>query len=468
MTIEKLQDIINQGEGTKVEFKTASSSLNRDAFDSICGFLNRSGGHLILGVKDNGTIKGVQEDKLQQIVDGIVLNANNHQKLNPPYYLSPKVLTIHGKKLIWVYVPESSQVHATAGKIFDRNQDGDFNITTKQDLVAQLYLRKQNSYSENKVFPFVSFSDFKPKLFEKVRSLARSQQPTHPWLEMDDEALLRSAGLFKEDRLTGSKGYTLAAILLFGTEECLQSVLPHYKTDALVRIVNLDRYDDRDDIRSNLIESYERLMAFIAKHLPEKFTIVDGQRINVRDNLFREIIGNLLVHREFTNAFPAKLIIEKEQVLTENWNKPYLTGAIDPTNFSPYPKNPTIAKFFREIGWVDELGSGVRNTYKYANLYNAGTVPSFIEEDVFKVIVPLKEITSEKTREKIREKTREKTREKVIRLIKENKNISTFELAKQIGISQKGIEYHIARLRKQKLLKRIGPDRGGHWQVNDE
>ena len=38
---------------------------------------------------------------------------------------------------------------------------------------------------------------------------------------------------------------------------------------------------------------------------------------------------------------------------------------IDPEDFSPYPKNPKTAKFFKEIGWVDELGSGVRNIYEY-------------------------------------------------------------------------------------------------------
>jgi ATP-dependent DNA helicase RecG len=38
--------------------------------------------------------------------------------------------------------------------------------------------------------------------------------------------------------------------------------MPHYKTDAMLRKENLDRYDDRDDIRTNLIESFDRLMAF--------------------------------------------------------------------------------------------------------------------------------------------------------------------------------------------------------------
>lgn len=86
------------------------------------------------------------------------------------------------------------------------------------------------------------------------------------------------------------------------------------------------------------------------------------QRISIRDKIFREIIINLLIHREYTNRFPAKLIIETDKVHTENGNISHGIGQIDPSNFSPFPKNPNIAKFFKEIGYVDELGSGIRNT----------------------------------------------------------------------------------------------------------
>ncbi|MGP4073253.1 Fic family protein [Piscibacillus sp. B03] len=86
--------------------------------------------------------------------------------------------------------------------------------------------------------------------------------------------------------------------------------------------------------------------------------------------------------------------MEKERVLVENSNKPHGNGTIDPNNFSPFPKNPTIAKFFKEIGRVDELGSGVRNTYKYSKIYSGGE-PVFIESDVFKTIIPLKYISNQ-------------------------------------------------------------------------
>jgi len=134
-------------------------------------------------------------------------------------------------------------------------------------------------------------------------------------------------------------------------------------------------------------------MQFVAKHLNDKFYLEKDQRISLRDKIFREVISNILIHREFSNPYPAKFIIEKDRVYTENSNKPHGNGIIDPENFSPYPKNPTIAKFFKEIGWVEELGSGVRNIYKYNMIYS-GTEPIFIEEDVFKTIIPLYEQTT--------------------------------------------------------------------------
>lgn len=56
----------------------------------------------------------------------------------------------------------------------------------------------------------------------------------------------------------------------------------------------------------------------------------------------------------------------------------------------PNPKNPIIASFFRNIGWSDRLGSGVRNIFKYSKYYS-GEEPEFIEGDVFRLIVPLNE-----------------------------------------------------------------------------
>lgn len=224
---------------------------------------------------------------------------------------------------------------------------------------------------------------------------------------MTDLELLKSAGLYLKDYQSGKEGLTLAAVLLLGKDELIFSVIPHYRTDAILRREDIDRYDDRDDIRTNLIESYERLMMFTAKHLKDKFHLEKDQRVSLRDKIFREVISNILIHREYSNPYPAKLVIEADKVFTENSNKPHGNGIIDPTNFSPYPKNPVIARFFKEIGWVDELGSGVRNIYKYSKFYS-GKEPLFIEEDIFKTIIPLTEQVTEQVNEQVNKQVNEK------------------------------------------------------------
>ena len=59
----------------------------------------------------------------------------------------------------------------------------------------------------------------------------------------------------------------------------------------------------------------------------------------------------------------------------------------------------------------------------------------------------------------------EKTRDTILRTIKENPQITMAELAEKTGISAKAIEKQIARLKKDSLLVRVGPDKGGHWEV---
>ena len=83
------------------------------------------------------------------------------------------------------------------------------------------------------------------------------------------------------------------------------------------------------------------------------------------------------------------IIIERDRIITENWNLPKAPGRIDPNNFSPFPKNPLLAHFFINIGRADVLGSGVRNLYEFTKLYSGGE-PELIDGDVFRTIVPLR------------------------------------------------------------------------------
>ncbi|MBW1799430.1 MAG: transcriptional regulator [Deltaproteobacteria bacterium] len=88
--------------------------------------------------------------------------------------------------------------------------------------------------------------------------------------------------------------------------------------------------------------------------------------------------------------------MEYGQVRTENSNKPHGFGLINPETFSPFPKNPVIARFFREIGRADELGSGVRRLMKYGKAYG-GSDPELVEGDIFRVIVKCPDFETRQT-----------------------------------------------------------------------
>ncbi|MDR2670472.1 MAG: transcriptional regulator [Oscillospiraceae bacterium] len=250
--------------------------------------------------------------------------------------------------------------------------------------------RKKGISTVTKVFPYLKADDFEfERLMPLVRRRAKSRLDNHPWWDMSDEEIIQSAGLYDTDTVTGQSGYNLAAVLLFGKEHIILSCTSAtYVTDCLLRRENVDRYDDRLRVSCNLIDAYSHIMGFVGRHTLDKFFIEEDQSVSIRDKIARELVSNILVHREYTSAFPAKVIIERDRIVTENWCMPRRPGKLDPDTFTPQPKNPLLANFFVNIGFADALGSGVRNLYKYTKIY-AGGEPELIEGDVFKTIVPL-------------------------------------------------------------------------------
>lgn len=312
---------------------------------------------------------------------------------------------------------------------------------------------------------------------------------------MDDLDLLKSAGLYGRDIVTGEEGFNLAAIMLLGKDDVILNVAPTYVTDALVRKVNVDRYDDREIIKTNLIESYSQLLDFGRKNLPDKFFLEDTVNKSLRNTIVREMISNTLMHREFTSRYTAKFVIEKDRIYVENANRATKEGFITVDNLEPNPKNPLIASFFRNIGYADQLGSGVRILFKYCKFYS-GKEPEFVEGDVFRIIVPLdenysydygsnakavsatlevKDATLECDFETKKHKDATlkcdfgtKDESEIIQLIKENPSIPQSELQKKTGISLGTIKRIFPKLQEKGILVRVGGKRFGKWIIKNE
>ena len=66
MTVEEVRQLIAQGEGTRVEFKRAEQDVPASLYETVCAFLNKEGGAILLGVADDGEVLGVPADLMQK------------------------------------------------------------------------------------------------------------------------------------------------------------------------------------------------------------------------------------------------------------------------------------------------------------------------------------------------------------------------------------------------------------------
>jgi ATP-dependent DNA helicase RecG len=384
MDRNRLDKLISQKESITLEFKEAHSALPKNLFETVCAFLNRNGGDIFLGIDNSGFISGIEPDSIEKMAREISSLSNNPEYLNPPFIIFPESYKINNKLILHITVPESSQVHRFKGIVFDRSSEGDFQIKSPHQ-IARLSNKKSSFYAESKIYSYLTLNDFEKATIQRARNIIYSRKPDHPWLDISDEQMLHKAGLFRKDYITGEGGYTLASALLFGKEEVIQNLLPHHKVDALLRWENIDRYDDRLDVRVNLINSFYILMGFIEKYLPDPFYLEKEQRRSLRDTIFREVIVNLLVHQNYVGHAPARIIIYRDRVEMGNPSIPFKKGPLNVNDFIPYQKNPLISKFFLQLGWVEEIGSGLININKYFPLYAPAGSFELIEDEYFQV-----------------------------------------------------------------------------------
>ena len=445
MTTELMRQLLSKDEKITIEYKECQNGIYDNVYETVCSFSNRYGGYIIMVVKDSGIPIGLNRNMIKDMKKNFVNQLNNPDKMSPTLYLSIEEFEYDGMMLLWVYVPPTSTVEKCANRIYDRNEDGDMDITDSPIQLQNMYNRKSNTYVEHKIFPYVSLDDLRLDLMNKVRNLVKSRKPDHNWLQMSDQDILKSAGLWEKDFSSGVQGYNLAGVLLFGKDEVIRSCCPGYVTDAIYRVENLDRYDDRLQVATNLIESYELLMEFVAKHTSDKFFLVDNVNTSIRDLIAREVIGNILVHRDFSSAYPAKLIIERDWLKTENWCVPRRHGNIMSDEFTPYPKNPLIQQFFANIGRTDTIGSGVRNLYKYTPIYSEGGKPELFEDDVFKISIPLNKIAADSAKES---KTLSKREQKIYGMICENIHLSVEQVMAELDISRATVFRDYAKIKR--------------------
>lgn len=125
------------------------------------------------------------------------------------------------------------------------------------------------------------------------------------------------------------------------------------------------------------------------------------------------------------------------------------------------PWNPLIASVFHRRGIIETWGLGTLRMAAWAEEIGVPK-PEIVEIPGALVVRFRRRMPEEATG-----KTTGKTTLAILRLLAADSNLTVPQLAQELQKSELTVHRAIRTLRESGRLRRIGPDKGGHWQVSD-
>ena len=412
----------------------------------ICGFANAEGGTLEIGKDDDGNVIGISnarklmEDLPNKVRDilGILVDVNLQVQSG----------------LEWLSIEVASYP-------FPVNYKGQFHYrsgSTKQELkgaaLNRFLLQKQGKNWDGLPVLNVSIKDLSPAAFSYFKKQATQTQ------RLDKSILKKNRKTLIEKLRLNEKGdLKRAAILLFHPDP------EEFFTGAYIKIGYFRTETDlrfQDEVHGYLFEQVEKTMdLLLSKYLEAQIRYQGIHRIEeypYPESALREAVINAVAHKDYTSGNPIQIKVYNDHISI--WNAGQLQAPLTVKKLlvthPSMPYNPDIANTFFRAGLIEAWGRG---TIKIIEDCKAYGIPAPAFSDAFSGLMV--------TFKKSKKKTSEKTSEKILVLIKENKNITIAELANKIGVTNRSIERNIQKLKKEKILQRIGSARGGYWKVSD-
>jgi len=134
-------------------------------------------------------------------------------------------------------------------------------------------------------------------------------------------------------------------------------------------------------------------------------------------------------------------------------------------------RNPVIASLLNRADYIEQIGTGINRIKNSVKEHGQGSV-EFYHNNFFIVTFTRTKKVTEKVPKRLGIKLGDKlgvklgeNEIKILELMRDNKYITTKELSEHIKISTTAVDNNISKLKKKGLLRRIGPDKGGHWEV---
>ncbi len=424
MDIQKLKQLIYQGEKVDVECKKAESNVPKSVYDSYSAFANTKGGYIILGVDENKKktnpeerfiIQGI-ENPSKQLED--FWNTINSDKVNINILKDEDVflVTEDAITLIVIHVPRANfqmrPIYVGANPFtnsYKRNHEGDYHCTNAE---IRSMFRDQNAEGvDDMVIEHYTMDDVDIDTLRAYRMRFQNENGEHIWNTYDDKHFLEMLGGYRKDREKGIEGLTLAGLMMFGNGLVVRDVFDNIFMDYRDESCKTEdvRWNDRITYdgtwENNVFNFLGKVLPKLTAELPKPFKLKGYVREDDTPlhKAVRESCVNMIIHADymlegtlkviktvdgFEISNPGVLKIPKEQIYKGGNSK---------------ARNPRIQSMLRMVGYGDNIGSGFP-TILNAWEQQGWEMPELIEDTILNQVTLILKVKQEKSAKKSGEK----------------------------------------------------------------
>ena len=435
-------------------------------------FANSGGGHIIVGVDNNGKIVGISDINNQiSRLESIARNCD------PPVPLRISSHTRDGKEILVVEVPDGEDKPYSCSLGFYLRSGASTQKMTRNEIVEFLYSVGQVRWDEKACRDFRYPDDFDEDAFRYFLDNAKITS-----VGMSTEDLLINIGVAEHpgERLI----FNNTGVLFFAKEPI--RFLRHAIVDCML-LAGTEKVDilDRKELKGNLMENVKQAMIFLKMHLPLRYEIEGLKRkefLEIPEEALREAILNAVMHRDY-HFDTAWITVEIYRDRVEISDPGGLPPGMRPEDLGKKSvhRNKMIADLFHRMGEVEKAGSGI-NRIRDLLATSGLSDPGFEFTSFFTIIVDRKpQVTTEladrgvllrRAYEGVNEGVGEGVNEGVkLRLSKElvkiyvRKAITRRDIEQLFNVSTATAERDIAMLKEADIIKFEGAPKTGKYAL---
>jgi len=348
MTPGELRERILRGEDPHTDFEQAVDRNAELAKDLVC-FANSDGGHLVIGVADDGTVVGVPDpDALLLRVDDVAFNL-----CSPPVTVVPETVRLDDRDVVVLSIAKGDQrPYSTRDGRYYIRSGARCRAASREELL-RLFQGARAVFYDDQPLHWLGLRDI--DLDEVARYLEATQQQD---LDEDLPRLLRAW------RLYDGTHPTVGGIVLFGRKP--QSVLE--STRMVVGAVAGDDiggdFIDRKDLSGGLFDLATQAEAFLGLYLRTGHEIVGFQpekREEIPAAALREAVVNALIHRDYTIPEPTRIFVLADRVEVRSPGRPPNSVDAEAMRAGVHvTRNPHIYSRVADAQLATRAGTGIR------------------------------------------------------------------------------------------------------------